>query len=186
MADIPPPPSGWTPPDDITDTLLSFTWYTDWTGLDPDRAGASTIYDPEKDRVFIEPRPDVFHDEMMRTMVSKSPLPQIPEVLHPAAVQKIDTGEWGSDIPTVAEGLQLVVRDIDGSEIRWSPEETEVAWVYKHVAAMYTVDVPPETTVQVGWHQRGVGNSASVELRDLYRELKFDDKLPRKKVEYDR
>lgn len=185
MIDVPQPPRGFTPPD-ITDMMMDFTWYTKWQDLNPEEAGATTIYDPANDRVFIEPRPSVFHDEMARTLVEKSPLPRLPDVMSPAAAMSVGDGDWHADIPTIAEGLQNVVARLEDRELHDKDTETELRWLYKHVASFYAVDIPSETRLNGGYASRNGPESVNAKLEHLYRELRFDNKLPKKKVEYDR
>lgn len=185
MPDVPPPPDSFTPPAEITDQMTSFTWYKTWERLDPDEAGVSSLYDPAGDRMWLAPRPEVFHDEMVRTLVSKSGLPRLPKVLSPAALMPAG-GDWYADIPTLAEGLQNAMRGLDPRDIKNDGLETELEWVYKHAAAFYVVDAPPETTVSLTYRDQFNAKTFQVPLEALYREMRFDNKLPEQKVEYDR
>lgn len=187
MADVPPPPGGWSPPDDVVDTTGGFSWWAEWEELSSEEAGASTLYDPANDRLFIEPRPGVFHDEMIRGVIEQSPFPKFPDEASTGAAMHAGSAGWQADIPTIAEGAQAAVARLGDKTLRTRASETPVGWVYKHVAGMYMVDIPGETKVTVGYRGRGgVGGTERVPLQALYRELAFENKLPQKKVDYDR
>lgn len=181
-----PVPDGWMPPDEVNDMLGNPIWWTDWGDLQPFRAGASTIYDPQYDRMFIEPRPGVFHDEMYKKLVGKSAIPKLGGVLSPGAAMLTGGGNWVGDIPTVAEGLQSQLRRQTRISAASEGSQTELGWVYNHAAVMHMVDVPPETEVRVSYRGRGRTATEDVTMGDLYRELRFENKLPDKKVTYDR
>lgn len=187
MSPIPQPPRSFTPPETITDSEVGFSWWMDWRGIPRGRAGASTLYDPENDRVFIEPRPDVFHDEMVRNIIEKSALPKLPERLNPGAAQFVEAkGGSFADIPTTAEGFQSIIKRLDGKVALTTARQTELEWVYKHVAALYTIDFPEDATVVVGYAGRGgVGKTFEAKLGDFYRELSLDNKLPEQRVVFD-
>lgn len=183
--EVPPPPQGWTPPDDITDSEGSFSWWTEWERLAPVSAGASTLYDPATDRLFIEPRTGVFHDEMVESIIEKSPYPKFPDTVSPAAAQFISGVGYRADIPTTAEGARAKVKRLGDKTIQSTPATTPLGWAYKHVAGLYVIDFPPFAQVDFGYQGRGsVGTSETVRLGDLYQELRFENKLPEQRVTF--
>lgn len=193
-------PRGFQPPDDITNARGDFRWWKQWDGIEKGQAGATIIYNPENDRVFIENRvfpPQGYgnfytHDDMVVDIIENSPFPKFPDVsvpaeggFHPSGDDLIGTFE----MPTAAGGAFVTTERLAEEKIIIEDgEDMEIEWFYKAVYALKKVDFPGDTMVTLK-HKLGPRAGSifearrEFELEDAYRLLSFEGKLPEPEVQ---
>jgi len=189
-------PRGFSPPKHIDNARGDFRWWTNFPSGDEDKA-ATILYDPKKDRVFIENRisgPEggqYTHDDMIVDLIEKSPFGKVPKLMLPAEAGAIRLG--GSlnstlSVPTMAGGAWVVTERLpEEKDFIESGEKVDVEWFYKIVYTLRMVEFPESATVTLK-HKLGPRANTVFEadrkfmLEDAYRELQFEGLLPDSKL----
>lgn len=195
-ASPPEVPSGFEPPDDITNPEGDARWWKNY--LNTDKLGATILYDPDADRVFIENRlrgPEggqYTHDDMVVDIIEKSPFPKVPDKLLPAEGGRVqlteDTVQSTFNMPTVAGGAWVVTERLPGNKkFLESGKQIETEWFYKLVYVLKMIDFPDDAFVDME-HKLGLRASTifhaerKFKLEDAYLMLQFENMLPEPKI----
>jgi len=152
-------PASFSPPSDITNAQGDFIWYTNWRDSPIDQYGLTGLYDPEQDRMIVDNRqPDEMfyytHDEMVRDLIEKSPLPKFPSTVVPAEAGGFETEgvlKLSAEIPTAAGGAFVATERLEeDKEIieKGDPGATTDIF-YKYIYVLALIDYPEDTTVRM-------------------------------------
>lgn len=189
-------PRGFSPPKHIDNARGDFRWWDRFPPGNQEKA-ATILYDPKKDRVFIENRingPEggqYTHDDMVVDIIEKSPFGKVPNLLLPGEAGAIKLGGGLNstlNLPTIAGGAWVVTERLDEKkDFIESGERVKVEWFYKIVYTLKMIEFPDSATVVLK-HKLGPRANTVFEadrkffLEDAYRELQFEGMLPDSKV----
>ena len=174
-------PRGFEPPDDITNALGDFQWWTNWEGTGAGTLGATILYDPAADRVIIEnrlsgPGGEMYtHDDMVVDLIEKSPLPRVPTPLVPAEGGVVELGgevQSTLNMPTNAGGAWVTTERLEEEkDFIENGERVEVEWFYKVVYTLKMIDFPDFTFVNL---KHKLGPRANT-VFEAYRKFLLED-----------
>ena len=189
-------PSDFEKPDEITDAVGSYTWWNNFNVDDVTDLGATILYDPQNDRVFVANRanPDgegeYTHDDIVRDIITKGPFGKLPKELVPGEAGIVEiSGDVRSslEVPTQAGGAFIATNRLDEDKnIIEDGGKVEVEWFYKIIYTLKLINFPGNTLVMLR-HNLGLFDNEIIKarrkfnLKEAYRMLQFERKLPEPK-----
>lgn len=186
----------WEPGFDIKDTGGPSAWTSQWSSEYDAHAGVSGLYFPEHGLMVLDNRQAAHHNQQWNAVTSRDDLLGGEEAPSPVMPFTMDysthTDGWRVEMARSHGGLYQALSRAglaDVVERLVSPSQVEPRYVWDVVYAARKAGIPGDGTIEFGFKDPGASVDPNyaptyeVPLEAMYRELRFEGKLPEEAID---